>query len=58
MNSQRVQHDEVGSAWYSTEQNNLGIGNGMQPGDPALCQLQRHTFVPYRRRRGSSKESR
>jgi len=39
MNSQRVQHDEVGSTWYSTEQNNLGSGNGMQPGDPALCQL-------------------
>ena len=34
MNSQRVQHDEVGSTWYSTEQNNLGSGNGMQPGDP------------------------
>jgi len=32
----------------------LGIGNG-QPKEPALCQLYRHTFVPYDYFSGSSR---
>jgi len=51
VNSQHIQHDEVGDTWNYTEQKYLYFSNGNgQPRGPALCQLYRHTFFPYRLR--------
>jgi len=51
INSQHIQHDEVGDTWNYTEQKYLYFSNGNgQPRGPALCQLYRHTFFPYRLR--------
>jgi len=46
-NSLRVLFDKIASAYFIEKKIYLyfSIGNG-QPGEPALCQLYRHTFVP------------
>ena len=46
-NSFRVLFDEIASAFFWKIYSYFSIGNG-QPSEPALCQLYRRTFVPYR----------
>jgi len=47
-NSFRVPFDKIASAYFIRKVYlYFSIGNG-QPGEPALCQLYRHTFVTYR----------
>jgi len=46
-NSCRVLFEEIASVYFIRKVYlYISIGNG-QPREPALCQLYRHTFVPY-----------
>jgi len=46
-NTFRVQFDKIASVYFIWKMYlHFSIGNG-QPREPALCQLYRHTFVPY-----------
>ena len=48
-NSFRVLFDKIAYVYFIRKKYfylDFSTGNG-QPGEPALCQLYRHTFVPY-----------
>ena len=48
-NSFRVLFDKIASV-FEKKHSNFSTGN-RQPREPALCQLYRHTFIPYGNRR-------